>query len=128
MDDRRLTPEDVAKRAGLNVASVYKYLDGRVEQPRGDVVKRLAQAVHLSEMALRYGDGANGDLSDVAVAHGASILIDYKMKMELYESALRFIVALPSNPDDRLSTKMRMIAATALGEPDQPPATVRPAR
>jgi transcriptional regulator with XRE-family HTH domain len=58
MEDRRLTPEDVAKRAGLNVTSVYKYLTGKVAQPRGDAVKRLAHAVHMSEMALRYGGDA----------------------------------------------------------------------
>lgn len=58
MEDRRLSPEDVAKRAGVNPKSVYAYLEGRVEQPRGDTVKRLAHAVHLSEMALRYGGDA----------------------------------------------------------------------
>jgi len=58
MEDRRLSPEDVAKRAGVNVKSVYAYLAGRVENPRGDVVKRLARAVDLSEMELRHG----GDL------------------------------------------------------------------
>ena len=58
MEDRRLSPEDVAKRAGVNVKSVYAYLEGRVDQPRGDTVKRLAHAVHLSEMALRHGGDA----------------------------------------------------------------------
>jgi hypothetical protein len=46
-------------------------------------------------MVLRHGDEANG-VDSVAVIDGASTPIDYKMKMELYESALRFIVALPS--------------------------------
>ena len=46
------------------------------------------------------------------------------LRMELYERALRFILSLPSNPDDRLSTKMRMIAATALDEAIMPPAPV----
>ena len=46
-----------------------------------------------------------------------------RLKMELYESALRFILSLPSNADDRLATKMRMIAA-ALDEAIMPPAPV----
>jgi transcriptional regulator with XRE-family HTH domain len=123
MDDRRLTPEDVAKRSGITVHSVYAYLNGKVAQPRGDAVKRLAAVVGMTEQSLRYGDEANG-VDSVAVIDGVSIPIDYKTKMELYESALRFIVALPSSPDDRLSTKMRMIAAAALDEPIMPPAPV----
>lgn len=55
MEDQRLTPEELAKRAGINVKSVYAYLQGRTDNPRGDVIRRLAKAIDISEVALRYG-------------------------------------------------------------------------
>ena len=58
MQDRGLKPADLATRAGVNVKSVYAYLDGRVPQPRGDTLKRLATALDLSEMELRFGADA----------------------------------------------------------------------
>jgi transcriptional regulator with XRE-family HTH domain len=58
MEARRLSPEDVAKRAGVNLKSLYGYLKGDVAQPRGDVVRRLAHAVQTTELALRYGGDA----------------------------------------------------------------------
>lgn len=56
MTARNLSVEDVAKRAQVHVKSLYGYLKGDVENPRGDVVPRLAGAVGMSEQELRYGD------------------------------------------------------------------------
>jgi transcriptional regulator with XRE-family HTH domain len=57
MTARNQSVEDVAKRARVHVKSLYGYLKGDVENPRGDVVLRLAGAVGMSEQELRYGDG-----------------------------------------------------------------------
>jgi SOS-response transcriptional repressor LexA len=56
MQDQGLKAPEVAKRARVNVKSLYGYLQGLTPQPRGDAVKRLAQAVGLSEIALRHGN------------------------------------------------------------------------
>ena len=56
MEARRLSPEVVAERARVNLKSLYGYLKGDVDQPRGNVVKRLAGAVGMTELALRYGN------------------------------------------------------------------------
>lgn len=54
-----MSVEDVAARSGVPVKSLYGYLKGEVDNPRGDVVERLAHAVGTTEQALRYGDAAN---------------------------------------------------------------------
>lgn len=56
IETRELAIEQVAKDARVPVKSLYGYLKGEVENPRGDVVQRLARAVQTSEPALRYGD------------------------------------------------------------------------
>lgn len=57
MTARDLSPKDVAARARLPVKSLYGYLQGDVANPRGDLLRRLAGAVGMSEQELRYGDG-----------------------------------------------------------------------
>ena len=56
IEARDLLDEQVAKDARVPVKSLYGYLKGEVDNPRGDVVQRLARAVQTSEQALRYGD------------------------------------------------------------------------
>jgi SOS-response transcriptional repressor LexA len=56
MDARRLSPEYVAEKAGVHIKSLYGYLKGDVEHPRGTVVRRLAEAVQMTEQELRHGD------------------------------------------------------------------------
>lgn len=53
---RNLSVEDVAARSRVPVKSLYGYLKGDVENPRGDVIRRLAGTVGMSEQELRYGD------------------------------------------------------------------------
>lgn len=55
MEARRISPDALAERARVPVKSVYGYLNGVVDNPRGDVVNRLAKAVGMSELALRHG-------------------------------------------------------------------------
>lgn len=52
---RGIPPETVAERARVHIKSLYGYLKGGVKQPRGDVIKRLAAAVGMTEIALKYG-------------------------------------------------------------------------
>ena len=57
VEARQLSVEAISTRSGVPVKSVYGYINGDVENPRGDVVKRLAGAVDMSEQELRYGNG-----------------------------------------------------------------------
>lgn len=52
---RGMTPADLARASGVGTKLVYKYLDGKVENPRGDTLKKLADALSTSEQFLRYG-------------------------------------------------------------------------
>lgn len=55
MRERGLVPADLARRSGVAKHMIYKYLDGKVENPRGDVLHRLARAVGVPELFLRHG-------------------------------------------------------------------------
>jgi transcriptional regulator with XRE-family HTH domain len=57
MVSRNLSVEVVAERARVHPKSLYGYLKGDVDNPRGDVVQRLAGAVGMSEQDLRYENG-----------------------------------------------------------------------
>ncbi len=48
---------ELARRAGLNEQKVYKYLQGKVDQPRGDTLLRLADTLGVTESWLRYEVG-----------------------------------------------------------------------
>jgi transcriptional regulator with XRE-family HTH domain len=57
IEARNLSVEAISARSGVPVKSVYGYINGDVENPRGDVIKRLAEAIGMSEQELRYGNG-----------------------------------------------------------------------
>ena len=40
----------------ISLSSIHKYLDGKVEKPRGDILERLAAPFGKSELWLLYGD------------------------------------------------------------------------
>ena len=48
---------ELARRADLNEQKVYKYLQGKVDQPRGDTLLRLADTLGVTESWLRYEVG-----------------------------------------------------------------------
>ena len=48
---------ELARRAGLDEQKVYKYLQGKVDQPRGDTLLRLADTLGVTESWLRYEVG-----------------------------------------------------------------------
>lgn len=51
------TKRELARRAGIHEQKVYKYLQGRVEQPRGNIMQRLADTLGVSESWLRFNVG-----------------------------------------------------------------------
>lgn len=55
MERKGLSVDELAARTGVPAKSIYGYLDGDVANPRGDVMARLAAAVGLSEVELRFG-------------------------------------------------------------------------
>lgn len=57
--NRGLRVADVAQRAGIPDKTLYGYLKGATDNPRGDIVKRLAEAVNLTEAQLRLGEVPN---------------------------------------------------------------------
>lgn len=48
---------ELAREAGLPKESVYKYLKGKVKQPRGDVLDKLADALGIQRLWLKEGLG-----------------------------------------------------------------------
>lgn len=55
MTSQGLSAEDVSASSGVPVKTVYGYLKGEVENPRGDTLAKLAASVGVSEEYLRYG-------------------------------------------------------------------------
>ena len=51
---------ELARRSGVNYDSLNKYLAGKVEQPRGDSLPRLARALGVGDLWLRQGGGPQG--------------------------------------------------------------------
>jgi len=51
------TKTELARRSGVNYDSLNKYLAGKVEQPRGDRLPRLAKSLGVSGLWLREGVG-----------------------------------------------------------------------
>lgn len=49
---------ELSRRSDLPYDSINKYLRGEVDQPRGDALERLAEAMGLRPAWLRDGDGA----------------------------------------------------------------------
>jgi SOS-response transcriptional repressor LexA len=54
---RVIEARDLSAKANVPLKSLYGYINGDVENPRGDVIKRLAEAIGMSEQELRYGNG-----------------------------------------------------------------------
>lgn len=50
-------PPELARRSGVSKENIYKYLKGDVSQPRGNIVKNLADALGVSVFWLKEGLG-----------------------------------------------------------------------
>lgn len=55
MRARALTVPDLSRLSGVPESSIYKYLKGRTDAPRGDILERLARALQRTAVELRYG-------------------------------------------------------------------------
>ncbi|NQV55950.1 MAG: helix-turn-helix transcriptional regulator [Rhodospirillales bacterium] len=51
------TQRELARRTGIHEQKVYKYLQGRVDNPRGDIMLRLADTLGVTEHWLRFETG-----------------------------------------------------------------------
>jgi transcriptional regulator with XRE-family HTH domain len=58
--ERGWSKAELARRADLSPTNVSKYLAGRVAQPRGDALQRIAQALDISPLQLWMGLETNG--------------------------------------------------------------------
>lgn len=56
MRDAGLNVPELSRRSGVPEASLYKYLRGRTEAPRGNILSDIAEVFGKSATDLRYGD------------------------------------------------------------------------
>lgn len=86
---------ELARRAGLTKANIYKYFDGKVAQPRGDALVKLATALGVNQVWLR--DGIGPELAAVPVVGyvGAGEMFMPAADAELGELTLDFAAADP---------------------------------
>ncbi|EEA96226.1 helix-turn-helix transcriptional regulator [Pseudovibrio sp. JE062] len=56
-----LTVKDLARRANVGYDNLYKIEKGLIENPRGDTLGKLAQALGVNEQFLRFGLHGVGD-------------------------------------------------------------------
>ena len=82
---------ELARRSGVNYDSLNKYLTGKVDQPRGDSLPRLAKSLSVSALWLREGVGAQGVKKTDAVKTGG----DYGALTQLGGGT-----GIPENPDE----------------------------
>lgn len=72
LDQRRLelgwNGAELARRSGIPYANINKYLNGDIDQPRGEVMKKLAATVGRSVLWLR--DGLEVDEAEAAPLQG----------------------------------------------------------
>lgn len=55
LDKRGWTVVELAKRTGVPEQSLYKYIQGRIDVPRGDALSRIAEALGTTELFLSHG-------------------------------------------------------------------------
>lgn len=113
------TKAELARRSGVPVDNVTKYLAGRVKQPRGDQLDRLAEALGLDPLYLRSGLNPITGETEIAVVGylgaGAEVLPDFEQTPpEGFEQ-----VTLPFPvPDDMWAFKVRGTSMLPVFKPD----------
>lgn len=55
MERQGLAAQDVSRRTGIPLKSIYGYLKGAVDNPRGEILRKFASALGVSEQELRFG-------------------------------------------------------------------------
>ncbi len=61
LDRQRWTVVEFERRTGIDRGRLYKYVTGEVDQPRGDALTRMAEALGVNEWWLRTGRGARSN-------------------------------------------------------------------
>ena len=89
------TKAELSRRSGVNYDSLNKYLTGKVEQPRGDSLPRLAKSLGISGLWLREGVGPR----DVIKTGGKAIPRGSGSGLENL-GALGGSGTIPESPDD----------------------------
>ncbi|MCB5201908.1 XRE family transcriptional regulator [Neorhizobium sp. T786] len=123
LDERRTelgwSGKELARQSGIPYANINKYLNGEIEQPRGDVIDRLAKTVKKSSLWLKEGIDqedieislAPGRLVPVAIA-GSVEAGTFREVDDLDQSEPQYL-SLPS--DDRFP-HARLMAFNVSGD------------
>ncbi|MEM7619524.1 MAG: helix-turn-helix domain-containing protein [Pseudomonadota bacterium] len=56
LEEKGCKPAELAQRSSIEIDRIHKYLEGRVLNPRGNVMAQLAAVLDVSERWLRYGE------------------------------------------------------------------------
>lgn len=123
LDDRRnelgWNGKDLARQSGIPYANINKYLNGEIDQPRGDVMDRLAKAIGKPKLWLQEGidpeeievSAGSGRMVPVTIA-GTVEAGTFREVDEFDQSDARY-VTLPA--DDRFP-KARQMAFDVSGD------------
>ncbi len=123
LDDRRnelgWNGKDLARQSGIPYANINKYLNGEIDQPRGDVMDRLAKAIGKPKLWLQEGidpeeievSAGSGRMVPVAIV-GTVEAGTFREVDEFDQSDARY-VTLPA--DDRFP-KARQMAFDVSGD------------
>ncbi|MCP4328384.1 MAG: helix-turn-helix domain-containing protein [Alphaproteobacteria bacterium] len=57
LDRKGWSQAELSRRSGIGIEKIRKYYQGKVDQPRGDIVARLADTLDVEELWLRDGRG-----------------------------------------------------------------------
>jgi len=89
------TQSELSSRTGIDANNIYKYTSGVVAQPRGDTLRRMADALGVNLIWLR--DGIGPELAAVPVVGyvGAGEMFMPAAEAELGELTLDFAAADP---------------------------------
>jgi 3,4-dihydroxy 2-butanone 4-phosphate synthase/GTP cyclohydrolase II len=107
LHERQLSAAELSRRSGVAYDSIAKYLRGDVENPRGDNLTKIAQALGLSEAELRYGRELAGE-AGLAMSHSVSAAIEAIARGE--------IVAVTDDDDRENEGDLVMAAALCTAE------------
>lgn len=66
---------ELSRRSGVPEHSIYKYLKGRTDAPRGDVLEKVASALGVSPVFLEYGQRATDATSTTLALRRVPVLL-----------------------------------------------------
>lgn len=123
LDERRVelgwSGKDLARQSGIPYANINKYLNGEIDQPRGDVMDRLARAIKKPKLWLLEGieaddaDATPGVSKMVPVAIAGNVEAGAFREVDEFDQSEKEYITLPS--DERFP-KARQIAFDVSGD------------